>query len=311
MGKVFKSFWVSVLFFFMVSSPQAQQDAMEQALKTVESVCGETYTDGFLENDHYRFFCMAAFNDYCALKRAESDDAISKLQASLQQNCATLNAIRERDAPGTDSKCPYCGPVSIRRPSSSGSPTVTPPSQTPQTPEVDISPEEATLIVEGASDMLKSFLLSILQLKVGYWDISNSEDRGSVTELTSYTSTLAKGGFGMQMGFGLQSLDGYYERISYYYDRIGLHFYVPISKYFFIGTDVDVINPLTFYFRAGTEEDSPLYGALGYSYSFTVRFTGERIGLATEFRRINHSLEEEIVTNQLSVNVLLNFTGLK
>ena len=78
------------------------QDPMQQALQNIENVCGEKYQGDFADNDHSRFYCMAAFNDYCALKRAQSSDAISKLRASLQQNCAVL----KKD--GLDSRCPYC-----------------------------------------------------------------------------------------------------------------------------------------------------------------------------------------------------------
>ncbi len=77
-------------------------DTMQQALQNLENVCGEKYQSNFADNDHYRFYCMAAFNDYCALKRAQSSEAISKLRASLQQNCAAL----KKD--GLESKCPYC-----------------------------------------------------------------------------------------------------------------------------------------------------------------------------------------------------------
>ena len=80
------------------------QDPMQHALQNLENVCGEKYqgispTD---ELNHGRFYCLAAFNDYCALKRAQSSDAIDKLRASLQQNCAAL----KKD--GLDSQCPYC-----------------------------------------------------------------------------------------------------------------------------------------------------------------------------------------------------------
>ena len=78
------------------------QDPMQQALQNLENVCGEKYQGNFADNDHYRFYCMAAFNDYCALKRAQSSEAISKLRASLQQNCAVLKSV------GADSKCSYC-----------------------------------------------------------------------------------------------------------------------------------------------------------------------------------------------------------
>ena len=78
------------------------QDTMQQALQNLENVCGEKYQGNFADNDHYRFYCMAAFNDYCALKRAQSSDAINKLRASLQQNCAVLKSV------GADSKCSYC-----------------------------------------------------------------------------------------------------------------------------------------------------------------------------------------------------------
>ncbi len=78
------------------------QDPMQQALQNLENVCGEKYQGNFSVDDHARFFCLAAFNDYCALKRAKSDEAISKLRASLQQNCAVLKSV------GADSKCSYC-----------------------------------------------------------------------------------------------------------------------------------------------------------------------------------------------------------
>ena len=78
------------------------QDPMQQALQNLENVCGEKYQSDIADYDHARFYCLAAFNDYCALKRAQSSDAISKLRASLQQNCAVL----KKD--GLDSKCSYC-----------------------------------------------------------------------------------------------------------------------------------------------------------------------------------------------------------
>ena len=78
------------------------QGTMQQALQNLENVCGEKYQGNFSVDDQARFFCLAAFNDYCALKRAKSDEAISKLRASLQQNCTAL----KKD--GLESKCPYC-----------------------------------------------------------------------------------------------------------------------------------------------------------------------------------------------------------
>ena len=81
---------------------QGGQDQLQQALLNLEKICGEKYQGNFSVDDHARFFCLAAFNDYCALKRAKSDEAISKLRASLQQNCAAL----KKD--GLESKCPYC-----------------------------------------------------------------------------------------------------------------------------------------------------------------------------------------------------------
>ena len=78
------------------------QGTMQQALQNLENVCGEKYQGNFADNDHYRFYCLAAFNDYCALKRAQSSEAINKLRASLQQNCAVLKSV------GADSKCSYC-----------------------------------------------------------------------------------------------------------------------------------------------------------------------------------------------------------
>ncbi|MCY3681560.1 MAG: ankyrin repeat domain-containing protein [Gemmatimonadetes bacterium] len=86
------------------SQPQGGQgqDQLQQALLNLENVCGEKYQGNFADNDHYRFYCLAAFNDYCALKRAQSSEAISKLRASWQQNCAVLKSV------GADSKCSYC-----------------------------------------------------------------------------------------------------------------------------------------------------------------------------------------------------------
>ena len=78
------------------------QDPMQQALQNLENVCGEKYQGNFSDNDHARFFCLAAFNDYCALKRAKSDEVISKLRTNLQRNCTAL----KKD--GLESKCPYC-----------------------------------------------------------------------------------------------------------------------------------------------------------------------------------------------------------
>ena len=78
------------------------QDRMQQALQNLESVCGEKYRSGFAANDHYRFYCMAAFNDYCALKRTQTEDARTKLRASLAQNCGVLQGI------GAASKCSFC-----------------------------------------------------------------------------------------------------------------------------------------------------------------------------------------------------------
>ena len=84
------------------SQSQLGQGQLQQALLNLEKVCGEKYQGNFSVDDHARFFCLAAFNDYCALKRAKSSEAISKLRASLQQNCATL----KKD--GLEGKCPYC-----------------------------------------------------------------------------------------------------------------------------------------------------------------------------------------------------------
>ena len=78
------------------------QDQFQQALQNLENVCGEKYQGKFSDSDHARFYCLAAFNDYCALKRAKSSEGRSKLRASLQQNCAAL----KKD--GLESKCLYC-----------------------------------------------------------------------------------------------------------------------------------------------------------------------------------------------------------
>ena len=78
------------------------QGNMEQALRNLEAVCGETYRSGFGPNDHARFFCMAAFNDHCALKRATSEEAKTKLRASIAQNCGVLQGQ------GLAGNCSYC-----------------------------------------------------------------------------------------------------------------------------------------------------------------------------------------------------------
>ena len=80
------------------------QKSMQQALQNLENVCGEKYqgispTD---ELNHGRFYCLAAFNYYCALKGAHSSNDINALRASLEKVCTVL----KRD--GLDSKCPYC-----------------------------------------------------------------------------------------------------------------------------------------------------------------------------------------------------------
>lgn len=75
---------------------------MEQALRNLEAVCGETYQSGFGPNDHARFFCMAAFNNHCALKRASNEEARTKLRASLARNCGVLQVQ------GMASRCTYC-----------------------------------------------------------------------------------------------------------------------------------------------------------------------------------------------------------
>ena len=78
------------------------QGGMEQALRNLEAICGEKYWSGFAPNDHARFYCMAAFNDHCALKRATSEEAKTKLRASIAQNCGVLQAK------GLAGKCSYC-----------------------------------------------------------------------------------------------------------------------------------------------------------------------------------------------------------
>ncbi len=88
------------------SSSQSQaatsEDPMQQALQNMEAVCGEKYQSGFAANDHARFYCLAAFGDYCALKRAPNEQARTQLRASLTQNCAVLTGI------GAVGKCGYC-----------------------------------------------------------------------------------------------------------------------------------------------------------------------------------------------------------
>ena len=62
-------------------------DPMQHALQNMEAVCGERYRSGFAANDHARFYCLAAFGDYCALKQAPNEEARTKLRARLAQNC--------------------------------------------------------------------------------------------------------------------------------------------------------------------------------------------------------------------------------
>ncbi len=88
------------------TSPQSQgepaRDQMQQAIQNLERICGEKYRSGFAANDHARFYCLAAFNDHCALKRAQTEEAKGKLRASLAQNCSVLVGQ------GLSGKCTYC-----------------------------------------------------------------------------------------------------------------------------------------------------------------------------------------------------------
>ena len=77
-------------------------DPMQQALQNMEAVCGENFRSGFAANDHARFYCLAAFGDFCALKQAQNEEARTKLRARLAQNCGVL-----RNA-GVAGKCSYC-----------------------------------------------------------------------------------------------------------------------------------------------------------------------------------------------------------
>ena len=47
-----------------------------------------------IEDIRYRFHCMAAFNDFCALKQAPNEEARTQLRARIAQNCAVLNRYR-------------------------------------------------------------------------------------------------------------------------------------------------------------------------------------------------------------------------
>lgn len=78
------------------------QGGMEKALRNLEAVCGEKYWSGFAPNDHARFYCMAAFNDHCALKRATTEEARTNLRASKAQNCGVLQVQ------GMAGRCTYC-----------------------------------------------------------------------------------------------------------------------------------------------------------------------------------------------------------
>ena len=78
------------------------QRGMEQALRNLEAVCGEKYWSGFAPNDQARFYCMAAFNDHCGLKRAQTEEAKTKLRASKARNCGVLQGQ------GLAGKCSYC-----------------------------------------------------------------------------------------------------------------------------------------------------------------------------------------------------------
>ena len=77
-------------------------DPMQQALQNMEAVCGEKFRSGFTANDHARFYCLAAFGDSCALKRAPTEGARTRLRASLARNCGVLTGI------GAAGKCSYC-----------------------------------------------------------------------------------------------------------------------------------------------------------------------------------------------------------
>ena len=76
-------------------------DPIQLALQEMEAVCSERYRSGFAANDHARFYCLAAFGDYCALKRAPNEGARTQLRARLDQNCGVL-----RNA-GVACKCSY------------------------------------------------------------------------------------------------------------------------------------------------------------------------------------------------------------
>ena len=78
------------------------QDEMQQALQKLERACGEKYQSGIAPNDHVRFYCLAAFNDYCALKSTQNDESRRQLRARLAQNCEVLEGF------GAAGKCPYC-----------------------------------------------------------------------------------------------------------------------------------------------------------------------------------------------------------
>ena len=79
-----------------------RQDKMEQAIGNLESVFGERFRSGFAVNDHAWIYCLAAFNDYCALKRTPNEESRTKLRGRLAQNCGVL-----RNA-GVAGKISYC-----------------------------------------------------------------------------------------------------------------------------------------------------------------------------------------------------------
>ena len=56
----------------------------------METVCGERYRSGYAANDHAQFYRLAAFRDCCALKKAQNEEARTKLRARLAQNCGVL-----------------------------------------------------------------------------------------------------------------------------------------------------------------------------------------------------------------------------
>ena len=69
----------------------------DDALRSLEASCGETYRSGFSEQDHWRFHCLDAFGRHCALKQGHNEQHLDALKRDFE----VLRGI------GVESQCPY------------------------------------------------------------------------------------------------------------------------------------------------------------------------------------------------------------